>query len=767
MLQSSIVIGLTVVAAATAQSSSEPLPRPLLPETIPVHQAADDMGAAYGIWAAGRDYKVSFHDGMTFLPYLGGAYPRNQPWSWATESVSIGDRELTRTDPTGHAERLRYRYDFGAFEEIYEVRPEGLHQSFMIRERPEGPVGPLVVRGRVTTMLQAKSRAPRHGELRFVDSGGVALLSYGAAFAIDADGRRTPMTTSWSDDEIELAVDGEWLEQARFPVVVDPLLSNATVYISGSFLAATDVFREENGTSIGGQNYFAVTFQPSAQDDDVLLLQTNDDFTAPVNVLFFDVTAAWSASRPRIAGNGAHGKLVMAFSRWFPLTSSSAIRWTVRDYSSAAQNNSVSGIQPPPSVFKLDDWRVDVGGTRGGSTGDSVLLVWQRETSTAGSAFQNQPRSDVHAALLDVSAPGMGLLGNQFAVRVGSSDSEGPEVNTSSEGGRGAYPWVVALSENDNALGSWWQLWLGELRSDGTASRGTFVDAGQSFHKLGPVIEGTSGRYLVGYTISTAAGKSQTGYGTRLGAARVDLGAAGLSMQPSRTVAGWTAPRLRARACSFDTDTMSHWLLGSENAQNSDFELRLLGYSGQVLREETLSGGDAGPSSGFGLCFNPDLDEHVCAHTRRFIGWVWGNRFQYPSVVPWSLGGSGCSTASIRWFCRTSNTAASNQLIGNEFSGVRVSSAPAGAIHFLALSTARVDLPVPVPLVGPGCRLLVDNSARSLIGVLDFRIGDSASWVLPIPESLLSAAFHFQDWILDPATGLFESTRRLQVPVVK
>ena len=42
----------------------------------------DSNGQAYGMWAAGSRYKASFHDGFCFVPYLGGAYPRNQPWRW-------------------------------------------------------------------------------------------------------------------------------------------------------------------------------------------------------------------------------------------------------------------------------------------------------------------------------------------------------------------------------------------------------------------------------------------------------------------------------------------------------------------------------------------------------------------------------------------------------------------------------------------------------------------------------------------------------------
>ena len=64
----------------------------LLPRLVtPIHTAADDPdGGAYGTWAAGQDYKVSFHGAPTFVPYLGADYPHNQPLTWHLESVTAG-----------------------------------------------------------------------------------------------------------------------------------------------------------------------------------------------------------------------------------------------------------------------------------------------------------------------------------------------------------------------------------------------------------------------------------------------------------------------------------------------------------------------------------------------------------------------------------------------------------------------------------------------------------------------------------------------------
>ena len=61
----------------------------------PIHtQEADPVGGAYGIWAAGTKYKVGFAGDMTFVPYLGAAYPHNQPFSWHTTAVRVGNTEL-------------------------------------------------------------------------------------------------------------------------------------------------------------------------------------------------------------------------------------------------------------------------------------------------------------------------------------------------------------------------------------------------------------------------------------------------------------------------------------------------------------------------------------------------------------------------------------------------------------------------------------------------------------------------------------------------
>jgi hypothetical protein len=63
--------------------------------------------------------------------------------------------------------------------------------------------------------------------------------------------------------------------------------------------------------------------------------------------------------------------------------------------------------------------------------------------------------------------------------------------------------------------------------------------------------------------------------------------------------------------------------------------------------------------------------------------------------------------------------------------------------------------------------LLVDPTPPAYLGMTDFRFGPDTFWALPLPEFLSPATLHFQVWHIDPVTGLFNSTTRLEVPIVK
>src|SRR5262249_46565111 len=120
--------------------------------------------------------------------------------------------------------------DRGAVLESYVIGPAQIEQTFRFEKSP-GP-GDLVVRLAVETELQV--RAGSDGGLELAnDRGGVR---YGRPEVVDSQGRRAAMESAWRDGGIELSVPGAFLEEAAFPVTIDPVLVSFPFMEGGPFL---------------------------------------------------------------------------------------------------------------------------------------------------------------------------------------------------------------------------------------------------------------------------------------------------------------------------------------------------------------------------------------------------------------------------------------------------------------------------------------------------------------------------------------------------
>ena len=127
-------------------------------------------------------------------------------------------------------------------------------------------------------------------------------------------------------------------------------------------------------------------------------------------------------------------------------------------------------------------------------------------------------------------------------------------------------------------------------------------------------------------------------------------------------------------------------------------------------------------------------------------------RFDYPAPVgPVAVTGVSCSAATISW----SGFGGAAQQIGSEFSGPRVSGAPAGSAHLIVVSLNRTNVAIVGSGVGFGCRLLASLNAGYL-GLLPLQVGANITVPLPIPESIgpLTLIFqglpHQRRWIAIP-----------------
>ena len=750
-----VLAGASVAGVLSAQALPQHSTSDFL---IPIHTADAAEGVPYGTWASGDTYKVSFHDGMTFVPYLGADYPQNQPLSWRTVSVTAGGQQLltegarpVRWQDGG----FRYEYRFGAVTEAYDVLAEGLEQTFTVHRRPAA--GDLVVTGVVDTQLTSTAIGAAHQALTFGDAANRPIVGYGEAFALDAAGDRIAITTSCEDGAIRLTVPGAWLANATFPVTIDPLLTRVSVSNDPAVVRWVDISCD---MELFVPRFMFVYVRAASQyDDDVGAFLTNFDYTGSTTV-YSDITTSWDSDGARCAYVAGANSWLMVFRRYYannPLRLSRLYAHT-HARSSTAFSTTLALLASPTGH---NDWRCDVGGA---GFGTQALVVFQRENNGISpyvGHWAQTATSEVRGAVVDVSGV-YATWGAPFLITGNANvDVERPSVNKEAVGGTNSQ-WVVATQVYDQLLG-----WTVDMRR--VASGGPLGATGtQMFplmsgldHAFGPVVEGRDGRYAVLATatdIATTPAKTGSVLGKQVWIQRFDWasGTSSPTLLPAVMLANAQDKRYEARGLGYDMDYRSHFGLSfAESGPGArDLHYRRVGYSGNVTEAGTLYPATTGLVYGGDCVFDNDSARFLFAYG--YTTQVYGQTLEYTAAPPVSTVGSGCSSATIHW--------SGSRQIGSEFERVYVTGSSAAAGHFMMVSLVRANLSIVHPAVALGCRLLVDNQT-GFLAVLGFQVASQPSWNFALPERVPPLTLYFQDWILDG--GVLRSTQRLEVPIVK
>ena len=726
--------------------------------SVAIHTAESDAGWSYGIWGASNRYKASFHGAATFVPYLGDGYPHNQPWSWSTVSACVGELQLATKEPQVAYRGMHAEYDLGAIVEAYDLRADGLEQTFVIANRP-AQNGDLVIRGAVQSALSAKQVVPAHQALTFFDAAGRAILDYGAATAVDASGRRLAMTTGYRDGEITLRVPAAWLAEASFPVVVDPLVTTAAT-LPGDLLTNSDVLRDSESPING--TWSAIVRAVSATDHDLWMHRWLDDGTVQ-GTAFADVTASWDTQGGSVAYNAASNYAVCVFDRTF-VAGSRALRFHRHHRNDATQNATYASIAAGNNA-----WRADVGGTDFGFSGSNVLVVWQQEPNSGGFATSNS--SDIYACAVNLLT---NSAASPFLVAGGTfSDMERPSINQVSAGSINN-SWLVAYQTISTLLGADdWDVAVKEVDESGTVSSPKYVDNTSSDHKMAPRIAGANGRYLVAFVSSTLAlqpGNYGGDDGYEVRSVRVDWPTGtGNGTEPWGTtvVLPDVGDTYRLGSLSFDRNDRSHWVFVSQQSVGAvvHLDLHLLGYRGEQVRTESVNSLIAAINAPllYHTSFDEFADEFITLRpiNTPFNHSVSGARFQYPTITLANSTGTSCSSAAIAW--------QGSQQIGSEFGSVEVTGTAVDSLHVVALSLAISSTSIGgIGPFQPGCRLNVSSLAPQFVGLFPLQIGADPTFQLPLPEFLGSNTYYFQDFhTLGNGNLNMVSTARLRVPVVK
>jgi hypothetical protein len=392
------------------------------------------------LWAVGRDYKASFDDaGFTFVgrPQPGAA--EVQPLRFTLASVRAGGEPLVLQPAVlGQFER-RLVWDRGALVETVDVAGRGVEQVFTFASLPAR--GDLVLDLAVATALRGETTADG---IRF--TGSHDQVTYSQAIAIDADGDRIAVPTTWASGRITIRVPAEFVAQASFPLVVDPVVTALPVANTTQDLGDPDVAWDATGQVWGVvfSRFFGGT------DWDCYLQRVSDG--VPMQLVGTPILVDGSSigwHRPRIAN-------LQLFSEFGVVAQvrGSTGPWQVWSRMVANSGNVVTN-QFPVTNTTTDELHPDIGGDPTTEVRPAYFaVVWEH-------AHNSQ---DIHATQLFPTG-GTGSL-----VRIAESiwDQKWPAISKSNGGGpSGSQCWGIVWQEtnvpgDENVFGSL-MLWNGVL----------------------------------------------------------------------------------------------------------------------------------------------------------------------------------------------------------------------------------------------------------------------------------------------------------------
>jgi hypothetical protein len=262
-------------------------------------------GSLVGI---GPAYVIRFlDDRVQYTPVLGKAAQQALPFGYAATAVARGDGWQDVADAERQRDDRSVAYRRGPLVEHYELRTDGVKQSFVFHALPPGD-GDLVVRGAVTTALAAPSGDAAAG-LDFLqpDAGGVRL---GAVIGIDARGARGAGTLRWDGQYLDFVLPAAFVARAALPLVVDPLIGTAVAMNT----AAENDDRDPDLAWDDTNNVWLVvwTRSVSGADTDVVGQRVSANGTLVGGAIGIQVSSV-AAGRPRVANLQASDRFVVVW----------------------------------------------------------------------------------------------------------------------------------------------------------------------------------------------------------------------------------------------------------------------------------------------------------------------------------------------------------------------------------------------------------------------------------------------------------------------
>src|SRR3990170_4178035 len=198
-------------------------------------------------------YRAEFTpDAITYYQKRDGQNQNNDTLQFQLISIGASAQLFSINRPSSlisEENRVTY-FRTPLIKEIYEVRKDGVEQSWIIEQPLTDNSGDLIINGMLTTQLHPRSN--NKGGIDFFNKSGDYVTTYSNVIVIDKEGKKITLSPRYEDSRLTITVPEEWLDEAVYPVVVDPVLG-ADIRVDN--LAATDNYP---AIAFDGTNYLIV-----------------------------------------------------------------------------------------------------------------------------------------------------------------------------------------------------------------------------------------------------------------------------------------------------------------------------------------------------------------------------------------------------------------------------------------------------------------------------------------------------------------------------
>jgi hypothetical protein len=431
------------------------------------------------IWARGATYKAGFSAaGTVYAPFLGSRAPRNFPVTFRVESASVGGEEIAfASDVSPERTGDTVSYARGGIVEIYELAPRSVEQIVIVPRLPSRRSGgDLVLRISAESELAGHENPENPGGFEFANE--LGAVRYGRATAIDDRGARIDAATTLTAGGIEIRVPAEFIAAARFPLVIDPVISS---FVLDNTLV--DGFEPDIAYSATDDCWLAVYEEVFSASDHDVRYRLLDATGGSIKTGYADMSLSNYWAHPSVAAV-TNTFLVVAE---LGLPSSGARTIIGRCFNATTQDfDGIGSFSISGTGSGFDLIHPKVGGRGGeGTLPYQFAVVWERVFSATD--------HDIHyrIALPAAIAVGPGPIPID---NTGATIDTAPAISKSNHGGK----WSIVFQRQVGAASH--DLRAARLNADGTIAAASFSIDTTIFDTFAPSVSSTltgSDRWLV------------------------------------------------------------------------------------------------------------------------------------------------------------------------------------------------------------------------------------------------------------------------------